>query len=44
MGAIDAGVGTDLERIWLSPRTRLERIWVTSAVTSGGTTTSDMLG
>ncbi len=38
------GAGTDLERMRLSPRTRLERIWVTSAVTSGGTTTSDMLG
>ena len=36
------GAGTDVERRLLSPRTRLERIWVISAVTSGGTTTSDM--
>jgi hypothetical protein len=28
------------ERIWLSPRTRLERIWVSSVVTSWGTTES----
>ena len=34
------GGGTCVVRSWLSPRTRLARIWVTSAVTSGGTCTS----
>jgi hypothetical protein len=32
--------GSYFERIWLSPRTRLERIWVNSVVTSCGTAES----